>query len=323
MGSLGYIGKKTLHAILTLWFVITFNFFLFRVMPSDPIQLLARSQHLSADDIAEQRANLGLDLPLRQQYVLYMKNVLTGNFGVSVRSGEPVIDKIQERVVPSVLLVGLGTLFSTVFGVLIGIKGAWRRGSTFDKSSLYGSLALYSMPEGWLGMILIMLLAGTVFAWFPSGGYRSAQDLDGFTYIVDVANHLFLPVLTLTLGYIGEYAIIMRASLLEMMGEDFVTTARAKGVPDRLVRKRHAVPNAFLPTFTLIFLSFGFLLGGAIVVEYVFSYPGLGSLAYEAVAELDYPTLEAFFLISSAAVILFNLVADITYGYLDPRIRTA
>jgi peptide/nickel transport system permease protein len=178
------------------------------------------------------------------------------------------------------------------------------------------------MPEGWLGMLLILLLGGTFLRLFPSAGYSSGGNLEGFDYIVDVGNHLFLPVLVLTLGYIGEYAIVMRASLLEMMGEDFVQTARAKGVPDRLVRRRHAVPNAILPTFTLVFLSFGFIIGGAIIVESIFSFPGLGQLSYQAVNELDYPVLQAVFLISSAAVIVFNLIADLLYGYLDPRIWT-
>jgi peptide/nickel transport system permease protein len=324
VGTAGYLGRKVLHALLTLWFVISFNFILFRVMPGDPIGLLARSQHLSRQDQEEQRANLGLDLPLPQQYVRYMADTLTGKFGLSVRQAKPVTEMIAERVTPSLLLVGLGTVFSTVIGVLIGIRGAWKRGSFFDKSTLYGSLALYSMPEGWLGMLLLLLFGGTVFHFFPAGGYRSAGgDLQGLEYMVDVGKHLFLPVLTLTLGYVGEYAIIMRASLVEMMGEDFVQTARAKGVPDRLVRRRHAVPNAFLPTFTLIFLSFGFLLGGAIVVETVFSFPGMGLLAWEAANELDFPVLQAFFLLSSGMVIIFNLIADVTYGYLDPRIRAA
>jgi peptide/nickel transport system permease protein len=130
-------------------------------------------------------------------------------------------------------------------------------------------------------------------------------------------------LLTLTLGYIGEYAIIMRSSLLEVMNDDFVQTARAKGVQDRLVRRHHAVPNAILPTFTLIFLSFGFVLGGAIIVEVVFSWPGIGRLTYEAIQELDYPVIQGVFLLSSATVIIFNLIADVTYGYIDPRIREA
>jgi peptide/nickel transport system permease protein len=175
------------------------------------------------------------------------------------------------------------------------------------------------MPEGWLGMLLLIVFAGTL-GWFPAGGFESGGQT-GLARVVDVANHLFLPCLTLTLGYIGQYSIIMRSSLLEVMNEDFLTTARAKGVPDTLVRRRHAVPNAFLPTFTLIFLSFGFILGGSILVEAVFSWPGIGLLTYNAIKQLDYPVIQGVFLLSSAAVILANLAADITYGYLDPRIR--
>jgi peptide/nickel transport system permease protein len=141
--------------------------------------------------------------------------------------------------------------------------------------------------------------------------------------MVDIANHLVLPCLTLTLGYVGSYAIVMRSSLLEVMREGFVLTARAKGVPDRLVLRRHAGPNAFLPTFTLIFLSFGFVIGGAIIIETVFSWPGLGLLTYEAINNVDYPMLQGIFLLTSTFVIVFNLVADLTYGYLDPRIREA
>ena len=208
-----------------------------------------------------------------------------------------------------------------MLGILIGIKGGWERGSRFDTSTLYGSLVLYSMPEGWLGMLLLITFAG-ILGWFPAGGFESG-DATGMARIVDIANHLFLPVLTLTLGYIGEYAIIMRSSMIDTVNEDFVTIARAKGVPERMVRKHHVVPNAFLPTFTLIFLSLGFVLGGAVVVEAVFSWPGIGLLTYNAIQTLDYPVIQGVFLLSSAAVILCNLVADVMYGYMDPRVREA
>jgi peptide/nickel transport system permease protein len=322
VGSRKYLLRKTVHAIATLIFVLAFNFYLFRVMPGDPIQLLARSQHLSRTDIAEQIQQLGLDEPLPVQFAVYLRETLTGNLGVSVRSAVPVGELIRDRLWPTVLLVGLATLLSTVFGLLIGIKGGWRRGSAFDTTSLMSSLVLYSMPEGWLGMILLILFAGLL-GWFPAGGYQSPAELAGLQHVVDVLNHLFLPCLTLTLGYIGEYAIIMRSSLLEVMGEDFITTARAKGVQDGLVRRRHAVPNALLPTFTLVFYSFGFILGGSIIVEAVYSWPGLGQLTYQAINELDYPVIQGIFLVFSAAVIFFNLLADILYGYLDPRIREA
>jgi peptide/nickel transport system permease protein len=301
--------------------VLTFNFFLFRVLPGDPIGLLARSQRLTDADIAEQRATLGLDQPLPQQYVTYVGQTMTGNLGVSLRTTKPVTEIIRSPLGPTLLLVGLGTLFATVFGILIGIKGGWERGSRFDTSSLYGSLVLYSMPEGWLGMLLLITFAG-ILGWFPAGGFETGGET-GMARIVDIANHLFLPVLTLTLGYIGEYAIIMRSSMVDTVNEDFVTIARAKGVPERAIRHDHVVPNAFLPTFTLIFLSLGFVLGGAVVVEAVFSWPGIGLLTYNAIKTLDYPVIQGVFLLSSAAVILFNLIADVAYGYMDPRVREA
>ncbi len=320
MGAQKYLVRKVLHALATLLFVLFFNFVLFRMMPSDPIALLARSQHLSREDIAEQIDQLGLDEPIVVQFGTYMRQTLTGNLGVSVRSGKEVSDVIATRVWPTLLLLGLSTIFSTVIGILVGIKEAWTRGSFFDNSTLFASLALYATPEGWMGMIFIIVFAGAL-GLFPAGGYQSAADLSGIAHLADVANHLFLPVLTLTLGYIGEYAIVMRSSLLEMMNEDFVHTARAKGVRDRDVRRKHAVPNALLPTLTLVFYSFGFVLGGAVVIEAVFSWPGIGQLTYQSIGNLDYPILQAVFLISSVMVIIFNLVADILYGYLDPRVR--
>jgi peptide/nickel transport system permease protein len=317
-----YLLRKVLHALATLVFVLAFNFLLFRAV-GDPVKLLTRSSvHLDPQEQAQLREEFGIDDPLPQQFVNYLGDTLRGEFGYSFISGRPVTDSIAERMWPTLLLVGTATVLSTVFGILIGIKGAWRRGSAFDTGSLFGSLTLYSMPEGWLGMILLITFAGTL-GWFPAGGIESTDQLTGFAHVLDVAKHLVLPCLTLTLGYLGEFAIIMRSSLLEVMGEDFVQTARAKGVRDRDVRRRHAVPNALLPTFTLAFYSVGFILGGAVIVEQVFSWPGLGQLTYAAIRGSDYPVIQAVFLLSSAAVILFNLLADILYGYLDPRVKEA
>ena len=321
MGSRRYLLSKCLQAVVTLLFVLTFNFFLFRVIPGDPVGLLARSEHFTPEDVARLRHEQGLDLPMVEQYVIYMKDVVTGNLGESLRTGIPVRELIGSRMWPTVLLVGLGTILASWLGVLIGIRGGWRRGSRFDTTSQYSSLVLYAMPEGWLGMLLLLLFSGWLH-WFPAGGYASADET-GVAHVVDLLDHLFLPLLTLTLGYIGGYAIVMRSSMIETINEDFVHTARAKGVPERLVRRRHVVPNAFLPSFTLIILSFGFVLGGAIVIETVYSWPGLGLLTYNAINTKDYPVIQGVFLIASAAVIVANLVADVTYGYLDPRIRQA
>jgi peptide/nickel transport system permease protein len=318
-----YLLRKVLHAIATLAFVLAFNFVLFRAI-GDPVKLLTRagSLHLDPQEQEALREELGLDAALPAQFVNYLGDTLRGEFGYSFASGRPVMTDVREKITPTLLLVGISTILSALFGILIGIRGAWRRGSPFDTGSLLGSLTLYSMPEGWLGMILLITFAGTL-GWFPTGGIESADQLTGFAHLVDLAKHLFLPCLTLTLGYLGEYAIIMRSSLLEVMGEDFVQTARAKGVRDKDVRRRHAVPNALLPTFTLAFYSVGFILGGAIIIEQVFSYPGLGQLTYRSIDQEDYPVIQAVFLLSSAAVIFFNLLADVLYGYLDPRVKDA
>ena len=316
-----YIVRKVLQALLTLVFVLTVNFLLFRILPGDPVSLLTRSLRLSEQDVAELQAELGLDQPLISQYFTYMGQTLTGNLGVSLRTGTEVSEIIRSRIWPTMLLVGLGTLFATVIGIWIGVKGAWRRGRAFDRSSLLTSLALYSTPEGWLGMLLLLVFSGML-GWFPAGGFESGG-LTGIPRLVDILEHLFLPVLTLTLGYVGEYAIVMRSSMLDVLHEDFVTSARAKGVPEPMIRRRHVVPNAFLPTFTLIFLNIGFVLGGAVVIEAVYSWPGLGLLAYTAIDTVDYPVIQGVFLIASLGVIVFNLLADIAYGYLDPRVRGA
>jgi peptide/nickel transport system permease protein len=225
-----------------------------------------------------------------------------------------------------VLLLGLSTMLSTVIGLFIGIRGAWRRGSLFDRGSLAVSLALYAMPEFWLGILLLIAFGvgiGPLPGLFPTGGMSTpGTDLSSVAGVLDVARHLFLPCLTLTLGYLAEYALVMRSSLLDELGEDYLVTARAKGLRDALVLRRHVVPNALLPTTTLIFLNLGFVVSGAITIETVFSWPGLGLLSYEALRTPDYPLLQGVFLLFSAAVIIANVLADLLYAYLGPRVRT-
>jgi peptide/nickel transport system permease protein len=316
--------RKVFQALLTLVFVLVVNFFLFRVLPGDPAKSVARSLKLSLEDTQRLRVEFGLDKPVfPDQFVLYVKNTVTGNLGTSYITARPVTESIANRVWWTLLLVGTGTLFATTFGIMIGIKGAWRRGGRFDVGSLGGSLVLYSMPEAWLGMMLLTFFAVTLHL-FPVGGAQSAPPPEGLVpKVVDILNHLFLPCLTLTLGYIGEYSIIMRAALLETIGEDFVGTARAKGLRDKDVRRHHAVPNALLPIVTLVVLNFGYILGGVIVIEYIFSYPGLGQFSVGAIKANDFPVIQGVFLLSSAAVIFANLVADLLYVYLDPRVRDA
>jgi peptide/nickel transport system permease protein len=326
VGTRRYVVGKVLQALLTLAFVLVFNFFLFRVMPGDPATLLLRGTGaLSQEAIATLNRDLGLDQPLPQQFVTYVGDTLRGNFGASLASGDPVSDVIGSRMWPTILLVGTSTIASAVLGLLIGIYAGWRRGSGFDLGSTGFTLVAYSMPEFWFGILILLAFASGVGffpAIFPTGGYQTAgADLTGLSHMVDVLNHLVLPFTTLTVAYLGEYALIMRSSILDIAGEDYVTTARAKGLRDKQVLWRHTVPNALLPTMTLTFLSLGFVFAGAITVEYVFSWPGLGLLTVTAIEDKDFPLLQALFLLFSAAVIVFNLIADLLYAYLDPRVR--
>ena len=328
MGTRQYVLKKISQAVVTLIAIMIFNFFLFRVWsPGDPVSFLTRGQGANISE--EERQALiheyGLDKSTWGQFTEYMKDTLTLKLGVSsFYQGETVMSVFMRFLWPTLLLVGTSTIFSMIIGIWMGIRSGWRRGSAFDRTSMFGSLVLYSMPEFWLGMLLLLLFS-TSLGWFPVGGRISTNvsEMNGIQYGLDVANHLFLPVLTLTLAYLGEYYLVMRSSLLDVLGEDYITTARAKGVLERQVLNRHAVRNALLPTVTLIALSFGYVIGGVITVEVVFSYQGLGLLTYTAILSKDYWLLQGLFLFFTLAVIGFNLASDFAYAYLDPRVREA
>jgi peptide/nickel transport system permease protein len=328
VGTRQYVLKKIVQAVITLFVIMIFNFFLFRVWsPGDPVSFLTRGQGANIT-MAERQAMIhdyGLDKSTWGQLVEYVKDTLAGQLGQSsFYQGEPVMSVFLRFLKPTLILVGLSTIASIILGIWMGIRSGWRRGSLFDRGSMISSLVLYSMPEFWLGMLLLLLFS-TALHWFPTGGRISTDASEAGTvgYVLDVANHVFLPALTLTLAYVGEFYIVMRSSLLDVLGEDYITTARAKGVPERLVLNRHAVRNALLPTVTLVALSFGYVIGGAITVEVVFSYQGLGLLTYTAIVGKDYWVLQGLFLFFSAAVIVFNLISDFVYAYLDPRVRNA
>jgi peptide/nickel transport system permease protein len=319
-----YILGKVGGSFLSLVFVLVFNFFLFRILPGDPAKDLTRNRYVPASQVAAITKRFGLDEPLPQQFVDYVRSTLHGDLGISYQFQQPVTHLIGQRIWATVLLVGVSTLLSTIIGLWFGIRGAWERGGIFDRVTMGFSLTLYAMPEFWLGLLLLVLLAvgvGPFHGVFPTGGERSSNvDYHGLQAVLDVAKHLFLPCLTLTLAYFAEYHLIMRSSLLDEKTEDYLLTARAKGLRDALVRRKHAVPNALLPTVTLVLLNFGFVISGAITVETVYSWPGLGLLSYQALTGPDIPLLQGVFLLFSAAVIVFNLLADIMYGYLDPRV---
>ncbi|MBA3689860.1 MAG: ABC transporter permease [Actinobacteria bacterium] len=320
MGTRRYLIVKILQAVLTLVFVLAFNFFLFRGL-GDPTQLLAKQRgNLTPAALADLKSQLGLDLPLPRQFVHYVSETVTGNLGLTF-DNQPVSSAIGVAVWPTVLLIGTSTLGSILFGIWIGIAQGWRWGSRFDQVTLGWTLVLYAMPEFWFGLLMIMLFSVTLNI-FPSGGMQfAATDLHGLSLVTDILNHLALPFFVLTVSYLAEFSLIMRSSLMEVLGEDFIMTARAKGMREKVVRRQHAVPNALLPTMTVTILYLGYVLSGAIVIETIFSWPGLGRLTYQAIQNQDFALLEGLFLVFSAAVILSNLVADLLYPYFDPRVK--
>ncbi len=314
-GYASYVGVKVLGSMGSLLFMLLVNFFLFRVLPGDPARSLGRGRLNSQAQLDAFNKTYGLDQPLPQQFLTFLKNTAHGDMGLSLKYRLPVSHLIRDALWPTMLLVGSSVILATLIGVYLGVRGAWNRGGLFDKISTSSSLTLYAMPEWWLGLILIAGLG--VGFWFVPGifptGALHSPDLDPGSLhgILDTSWHLVLPVTTLTLAYLADYSLIMRSSLLDELGEDYLQTARAKGLRDVQVRNRHAVRNALLPTTTVIALNIGFVVSGAITVETVFS-----------IRVPDFPVLQGTFLVASAGVILANLVANLIYGWLDPRVRT-
>ncbi|MGH3498464.1 MAG: ABC transporter permease [Nocardioidaceae bacterium] len=320
-----YVALKVLGSTGSLFFMLVVNFFLIRVIPGDPARTLARNRLSSASALNELRKTYGLNESLPQQFITYLNNTLHGDLGISFRYRVPVSDLLGQRMWPTIFLVGTSTLLATLIGLYIGVIGAWHRGRRFDQISTSGGLVLYAMPEWWLGLLLLAVFAvgiGPIPGMFPTGGLIDPNiamwSPEG---IINMAWHLTLPVVTLTLAYLAEYSLIMRSALLDEMGEDYLTTARAKGLRDVVVRRRHAVRNAMLPSTTQVALNFGYVVSGAITVETVFSIPGLGLLSSEAISIPDYWVLQGTFLVGTAAVIVANLCAALLYGWLDPRVR--
>jgi peptide/nickel transport system permease protein len=303
-------------------FVVVFNFFLFRLLPGDPIGLYSRGRNVPAGQLVRLRSEL--NRPLSEQFLGYLRNPFSAEID-SAQFSRPVWAVIGDRVWPTVLLLGVSTLLAAVIGVRIGIRAGWSPGSRFDRVSTAASLVCYAMPEFWLGLLLLIGLGvgvGPLPGIFPIGQIASpGVDTSTPAGWLDVAEHLCLPALTLTLAFLAEYALVMRASLIDEIGADYLTTARAKGLMDRLVRRRHAVPNAILPTTTLVAMNVGFVVSGAITVETVFSWPGLGQLSYQALRGPDVALLQALFLLFSLSVVTFNLIADLLIAVLDPRIQ--
>ncbi|REF37756.1 ABC transporter permease [Thermasporomyces composti] len=316
-----YLLTKLGGAAISLFMVVFSAFFLFRILGGDPVDALTREIPTTPEERAALRERLGLDRPLPVQFADYLTGVLTGDLGESYQYQRPVMELILERLGPTVLLTGTALVLSASLGLWIGTKAGWRQGSRYDRLHVGVALTLWSAPTFWLGLIVVMVF-GRFLGLFPINGMVSPRTPPGFwPQTLDTLHHLVLPAVTMTAVIYAQYVLVMRSSILDEMGNDYLTTARAKGLRDDLVRRRHAVPNALLPTVTLLFLHLGGVVGGAILTETVFSWPGLGLLAYEALKIPDLPLLQGTFVFFSTAVILANTAADIVYRFLDPRVR--
>lgn len=321
---LRYVTGKLAGALVSLLAVLVTGFFLFRLIPGDPVKTMTGGRPTSARQLAAYRREFGLDLPLWHQFTDYCAKALTGDLGTSYQFRTPVLDKITEALPNTLLLTGTAFVLYTALGITLGTRSAWRHGRLGDRLNTGLALTLYSVPSFWLGLLLIIVFsvgAGPIPGLFPTGGMESAGTHGfGFGHVLDVAHHLVLPVVTLVAVEYGQTLLVTRSALLDEMGSDYLTTARAKGLRDDLVRRRHAVPNALLPTVTLVFVNLGRTVAGVILVETVFSWPGLGGLFYQALSVPDLPLVQGLFLFFASAVIVMNTLADLVYPLLDPRV---
>lgn len=317
--------RRLAQYLLVVVIAVSLNFLLPRLMPGNPLALIAGVDVglLSPDQRAEIAARFGLDQSLLQQYFQYWQNLFAGDLGFSYRSGRPIIEMISERLPWTLLLTGSSLIISALVGIAAGAYSAWRRGGGFDVSTLTTMITLESMPPFWLGMLLIAGFSVTLGALPSFGAETAAAGLTGWARVGDIAQHAVLPVATLSIVSIPGVYMTTRYSMLEVLGEDFIRTARAKGNTERTVLFRHAIRNALAPVLTVLALRLGYAFGGTVVIETVFSYPGLGRLVFEAVGGRDYPVMQAAFLVFTLAVLVANLAADLVYPVVDPRTRTS
>src|SRR6266700_1063904 len=347
MGLRGYLLKRTLNTIVLIIFVIMVNFVIFEAIPGTQgvIQLLAQSPRLPPDQkahliaVEEEKFGVrcgtrpdgsGIPCPIWTKFERYFVDMITFHFGNSYLTGKPVVYDIisTHRLVNTLLLLGVSSVLAIIIGIFLGVITAKKRGGLFDSSMVTASLTTYSLPTFWMALIFIYVFAITL-GWFPTGGvvpptWFSNPALAPRNFLEQIPariEHLFLPALTLTLFFYGGFLLLTRATMIEALGEDYVTTARAKGLPERTVLYKHALKNASLPLVTAAALQFGFLLSGAIITETVYNWDGLGLWLFNAIGAKDGPVLQAMFFIIALCVIFANFASDIIYGLIDPRIK--
>jgi peptide/nickel transport system permease protein len=314
-----FVLRRLGLGLLTVWFAVTVTFLLLRVLPGDPAQAIASTTMTPAI-----RAGLlnqyGLSQPLIVQYGLYLNQLLHGNLGISFSQSIPVTEVLAQRVPWTLLLTGSALVLTVVIGIPLGVLAASRRGRLLDRVVQVIGVTGQSVFVPSIG-VLLLIVFGLVLRWLPIGG-AYGDGVYGIAWYGSVAQHLILPAFSLMLVQLGSYVLTMRATLIDALGEDYTVLAKANGLPYRRVLWKHALRNALLPTTTLIGLQLGFLVGGAVLTETVFAYPGIGRGIYEAVTRLDYPVLQGAFLLLALTVVVANMLTDIVYGFLDPRVKT-
>ncbi|GAB3969005.1 ABC transporter permease [Plantactinospora veratri] len=315
-----FVTRRLLRGVLTMWFAVTVTFFLLRLLPGDPALAVA-DPGMTEELRAELLRDYGLDRPLAVQYWEYLTQLLQGNLGVSFRQNQPVLDILLERLPWTLLLAGSALVVTVALGIPLGVVAATRAKGTLDRLIQVGGITGQSLFIPSIGVFLLYVF-GVVFGILPIGGAMD-DDVYGLAAYGSIALHLILPCLSLVLVQLGSYVLTLRSTLIDALGEDYCTLARAKGLPNRKVVWRHALRNALLPTTTLVGLQLGFLVGGAVLTESIYAYPGVGRAIFEAVGQLDFPVLQGAFLMLAFAVIAANLLTDLAYGLLDPRVRTA
>ncbi len=319
-----YIARRMIQVIIIFFVILTVLFLLFRLAPGDPVSMMV-DPDMTQEDAEILIVQLGLDQPIGVQYLIYIKNFFTGHFGFSFHYGEPVVDIIWNRLPNTILLFTTSIILSALVGVFLGKIASWHKGKKTDSLMTIGALVTHTLFLPWLALILIWVF-GYKFGWFPINGMISEDVwLDpeaGFiAKAIDVMYHMVLPLFTLFLIHFGAYLLIMRSSMLETLKEDYILTARAKGLEEKMIRDHHAAPNAALPVVTSVGLSLAFSINGGALTETVFTWPGIGRELVSSVSQNDYPLALACFLMIAGVVLVSNLVVDVLYAYLDPRIR--
>ena len=336
-----YLLNRVKWALISIGFVIILNFFLFRVLPGDPSRAGVRDPRLTAQAQQALRQRFGLDKPvincfeslnplklgnclenpLNTQFFIYVGNLLHGDLGTSYQNGRPVSEVLGEGLINTVMLIGVAQLISVFLGIALGLLAAWKSRTVIDFFVLIASLVAWSLPTFWLGIML--LFGGSYWLNLPVMGKitAGADFKNNIQMLLDLGRHLILPTLTFSIVVMGEYMLVMRSTALEVLSEDYILTAKAKGLSTYKILKDHVLRNAMLPMVTLIALNLGFIVAGAIQIETVFSWPGLGLAIFDSVGRRDYPVLQGAFLLIAFSVITANLIADLLYSYLDPRIQ--